>query len=190
MPWWLAVAAVVVGYVLGANSPSVWVARRLGIDLRAVGSGNPGATNVARAVSPKAAVLVGVLDVLKGLVPAAGFGLVDHEAGLLAGLASVVGHVTSPYLKGRGGKGVATTFGAVLGSHPAWAPLAGLSWVLVVALTRWSALGSVVAGFVLLAEGLLWQRGWPDLVWTVVLVVLVLGRHASNLRRWLSTRER
>lgn len=190
MSWWLAVAAVVVGYVLGANSPAVWVARRLGIDLRAVGSGNPGATNVARAVSPKAAVLVGVLDVLKGLVPAAGFGLLDHEAGLVAGLASVVGHVTSPYLHGRGGKGVATTFGAVLGSHPAWAPLAGLSWFAVVALTRWSALGSVAAAAVLFAEGLLWQRGWPDLVWTVVLVALVLGRHWPNLRRWLATRER
>lgn len=190
MPWWLAIAAVVVGYLLGANSPALWIARRLGIDLRAVGSGNPGATNVARAVSPKVAVLVGVLDVLKGLAPAAGFGLLDHEAGLLAGLASVVGHVTSPYLRGRGGKGVATTFGAVLGSHPAWALLTGLAWVGVVVVTRWSALGSVAAAAVLLTEGLIWQRGWPDVVWTVVLVVLVTGRHLSNLRRWLLNRER
>jgi glycerol-3-phosphate acyltransferase PlsY len=186
---WLAAAAVVVGYVLGANSPAVWVARRLGIDLRVVGSGNPGATNVARTVSRRAAVLVAVLDVLKGAVPAAGFGYFDHEAGLLAGAAAVVGHVTSPYLRGRGGKGVATTFGAVLGSHPAWAPLILLVWVAVVAVTRWSALGSVLAALALLGAGLLWGDGWPNVVWAVLLAVVVLGRHASNVKRWIRTRE-
>ncbi|MDX6225890.1 MAG: acyl phosphate:glycerol-3-phosphate acyltransferase [Frankiales bacterium] len=187
---WLGVAAVVVGYVLGANSPAVWLARRLGIDLRSVGSGNPGATNVARAVSPRAAVVVALLDVVKGLAPAAGFGLADHEGGLLAGAAAVIGHVTSPYLRGRGGKGVATTFGAVLGSHPAWALLVLLGWVAVVGVTRWSALGSAVAALVLLGEGLAWSQGWPNIAWAIVLSVIVLARHWPNLRRWLRTRER
>jgi glycerol-3-phosphate acyltransferase PlsY len=189
MSLWLWVVAPVVGYLLGANSPAVWVARRLGIDLRSTGSGNPGATNVARTAGPRAALLVGALDVAKGLVPAAGFGWFDHEAGLLAGAAAVIGHVTSPYLRGRGGKGVATTFGAVLGSHPAWAPLVLLAWVAVVALTRWSALGSVVAAGALLVEGLVWGVGWPNVAWAALLAVLVLGRHWSNVRRWLRTRE-
>ena len=64
---------------------------------------------------------VALLDVLKGLVTTVGFGFVDHRAALVAGVAAVLGHVTSPFLRGRGGKGVATALGAILGVHPLWA---------------------------------------------------------------------
>ena len=187
---WLGLAAALVGYWLGANSPAVWFARRLGIDLRTVGSGNPGATNVARAVSPRAAVVVALLDVAKGAVPAAAFGYVDHELGLIAGAAAVIGHVTSPFLKGRGGKGVATTAGAVLGSHPAWLPVVLVAWVAVMVVTRWSAVSSVVAAVALLVAGLVWSEGWADVAWSALLALLVIARHWSNLRRWLAGRER
>ena len=111
--------AFLAGYAVGAVNPAAITARVFGIDLRATGSGNPGATNVTRALGPRWGVLVGFLDILKGFLPAVVFGMfVGQTAGEIAGLAAVLGHITSPYLKGRGGKGVATTLGAILGVQP------------------------------------------------------------------------
>ncbi|MGZ6792990.1 MAG: glycerol-3-phosphate acyltransferase, partial [Mycobacteriales bacterium] len=96
------ILAALVGYFVGAVSPATLLARARGVDLRTVGSGNPGATNAGRALGRRAGLLVAVLDVAKGAVPAAAFGAADHRAGLVAGLAAVAGHITSPYLRGRG----------------------------------------------------------------------------------------
>lgn len=182
MTW---VAAVLVGYLVGAVSPATIVASRRGVDLRGVGSGNPGATNVGRALGPRTGVVVAVLDVLKGLVPAAAFGAVDHRAGLLAGVAAVIGHVTSPFLRGRGGKGVATAGGAILGSHPLWAvPVLG-TWLVVVAVSRWSALASVCAALAVLVVGIVVGE---DVLWAAALCVIVLVRHQPNVMRRLEAR--
>ena len=171
------VVAALVGYAVGAVSPATLLARARGVDLRGVGSGNPGASNAGRALGRRTGVLVAVLDALKGLVPAAGFGLVEHEAGLVAGLAAVLGHVTSPVLRGRGGKGVATAFGAVLGSHPLWAPVGLAAWLLVLGVSRWIALASVSAAFAVLVTALVVgvDRWWAALLFAVVLV-----RHQAN----------
>lgn len=177
--------AVVVGYLVGALSPATLVASRRGIDLRGVGSGNPGATNTARALGPRAGLAVAVLDVLKGLLPAAGFGVVDHRAGLLAGVAAVLGHVTSPLLRGRGGKGVATAAGAILGSHPLWAPLVLLTWVVVLLLGRWTALASLCAALSVLVVAIVAD---DDVLWAAALSGIVLVRHQPNLRRWVAGR--
>lgn len=181
----LELLAVAVGYVVGAVSPATLLARRQGIDLREVGSGNPGATNVGRALGPRTGLAVAVLDVLKGLLPAAAFGLVDHRSGLIAGVAAVLGHVTSPFLRGRGGKGVATAAGAILGSHPLWAPLVLLTWVVVLVLARWTALASIAAAFAVLVVALVAD---DDVLWAAALFAIVLVRHAPNLRRWLEDR--
>jgi glycerol-3-phosphate acyltransferase PlsY len=172
--------AVVAGYLLGAVSPATLLARRAGADLRASGSGNPGATNVGRLLGPRAGVLVAVLDVLKGLLPAAAFGLLAHEAGLLAGLAAMLGHVTSPFLRGRGGKGVATAAGAVLGSHPAWAPLVLLVWLVVTGLSRWVALGSVAAVAGLVVCAVAFRAPGADVAWAAAIALVVLTRHRRN----------
>ncbi len=79
--------AAVVGYLVGALSPASLVARAHGIDLRSVGSGNPGAANAGRALGRRTGVVVALLDVAKGALPAAGFAALDHEAGLVAGVA-------------------------------------------------------------------------------------------------------
>jgi glycerol-3-phosphate acyltransferase PlsY len=176
----LEVAAVVLGYLLGALSPATILARRRGVDLRGVGSGNPGATNAGRALGRRAGIVVAVLDVLKGLLPAASFGAVDHRAGLLAGGAAVIGHVTSPFLRGRGGKGVATAGGAILGSHPLWAVGVVLTWVVVLFLSRWTALASVSAALAVLTVALVARE---DVLWAAVLFVVVLVRHQPNVRR-------
>ena len=177
--------ALLTGYLVGALSPATLLASRRGIDLRAVGSGNPGATNTARALGPRAGAVVALLDVLKGLLPSLGFGVLDHRAGLLAGVAAVLGHVTSPLLRGRGGKGVATAAGAILGSHPLWAPVVLLTWLVVLAVARWTALASVSAALSLLVVSVL---AGDDVPWAAALFLVVLVRHQPNLRRWVAAR--
>lgn len=186
--WWL--LAVVVGYLLGAINPAALVSRAFGVDLQSVGSGNPGATNVARALGPRWAVLVGFLDILKGFIPAAAFGiLVGQTAGQIAGLAAVVGHITSPYLRGRGGKGVATTLGAILGVQPLLAIPVLAAFGIGVAIWHRVGIGAVVGALTLIAAGVIgWATGWTDTadMWfAIVLGVLVLSRHAGNIRRAL-----
>ena len=180
----LVVVAALVGYLVGAVSPATLLARRHGIDLHDVGSGNPGASNVGRALGRKTGILVAVLDVLKGLVPAAAFGAADHRAGLVAGVAAVLGHVSSPLLRGRGGKGVATAAGAILGSHPRWGPVVLIVWLLVLAATRWIALASVTAALSALVIALVLGE---DIVWAGVLALIIVARHQGNFVRRLAS---
>lgn len=183
--------AAVVGYAVGSVSPAALLARARGVDLRHSGSGNPGATNAGRVMGRRVGVLVAVLDVLKGLVPAAGFGLALGEpAGLVAGAAAVVGHVTSPWLRGHGGKGVATSLGAVLGVAPVWGLVALAVFGVVFWRSRWVALASVVGTLTLpaLAVAAL-LAGWPSgsaarLVWASFLAVVVVVRHRGNFAAW------
>lgn len=179
------VLAVLVGYLVGALSPATLVARRRGVDLRGVGSGNPGATNAGRALGRRTGIAVALLDVLKGLLPAAAFGAVDHRAGLLAGVAAVLGHVTSPFLRGRGGKGAATAGGAILGSHPLWAVLVVLTWLGVAAAAGRTAPASVAAALAVLVIALV---AGHDVLWAAALAAVVVVRHQPNLRRWLAAR--
>lgn len=179
----LLVGAAATGYLLGAVSPATMLAARRGVDLRQVGSGNPGATNAGRALGRRTGVVVALLDVLKGLLPAAGFGALDHRAGLLAGLAAVVGHISSPFLRGRGGKGVATAAGAILGSHPLWGLAVLGVWVVVVALGRWVALASMCAAVAVLAVAL---AVGEDRVWALLLTLVIIGRHQANVARRLA----
>jgi glycerol-3-phosphate acyltransferase PlsY len=175
------ILAVVAGYLIGAVSPAAWIAKARGVDIRTVGSGNPGASNAGRALGRKTGVLVAVLDVAKGAVPAAVFAAaVDHRAGLAAGLAAVVGHVTSPFLKGRGGKGAATAAGAVLGMHPLWVVLVIATWVLVLAASRWIALASILASLSVVAIAVV---AGQDLWWAIAIAAIVVLRHTGNIVR-------
>ncbi|MCA0331712.1 MAG: glycerol-3-phosphate 1-O-acyltransferase PlsY [Actinobacteria bacterium] len=189
----LAVAVVVmaagalVGYAIGAINPASIIARLRGTDLRSIGSGNPGATNAGRAFGWKVGVLVGLLDVLKGFVPVQllqwlGF----HDAALVSGLAAVVGHITSPYLRGRGGKGVATSFGAVLAVQPLWALPVLAVFGIAFALTRRIGLASVAGCLALVPTALLLHSPLPDVLFAAALTVLVVVRHRRNLQAALS----
>jgi len=181
--------AAVVAYAVGSASPAALLARARGVDLRASGSGNPGATNVGRLLGRKAGVLVAVLDVAKGAVPAAVAGAaVSHEAGLVAGAASVVGHITSPWLRGRGGKGAATAGGAILGSHPAWALLVIGVWASVALVTRWVALASITAALSLPVVAGAMGGGAADVAWAAGIGAVVALRHRANVVRWLEAR--
>jgi len=177
---WL-VAAAVVGYACGAVSPATILARRFATDLRASGSGNPGATNVGRVLGVRWGVLVALLDVAKGLVPAAGFALVGEGPGLVGGAAAVLGHVSSPFLRGRGGRGVATSLGAILGVKLLWAVPVLLAFGVVAVLTRWVALGSVAAAVALVVTAAVADASVAARIWGVGLATVVLLRHRATI---------
>lgn len=179
-------SAIIIGYFIGAVNPAALVARVRGVDIHAEGSGNPGATNTGRVLGVRFGVLVGALDVLKGFLPALSFHLIFGElAGAIAGLAAVVGHVTSPYLRGRGGKGAATSIGAILGVQPWLALPTLLGFAIVVAITRTVGIGAIAGAVALLFSGIVCLflgfvvTGW----FAVVLAVIVLARHWTNVRR-------
>ena len=187
--------AAVVAFVIGAVNPATILAKVLGKDLRGVGSGNPGATNAGRVLGARWGVLVGVLDVLKGLVPVL---LAQHVLGtitaLVVGLAVVLGHIWSPFLKGQGGKGVATSLGAILAVEPWFGLIMVVVFAVLVWRLRWVAGASVSACLVLLVLGLLTWFRWIPLgtrdsgAWCVVLALIVIYRHRRNIELWIAAR--
>ena len=180
--WPAVVAAAAAGYALGSLSPAAAAARLRGADLRGSGSGNPGATNVARTMGVKVGVAVGALDVAKGYAPVWYFDRYGNPCGQVAGLAAVLGHVTSPLLKGRGGKGVATSFGAILAIEPIWAIPVLASFGTAVALTRQVGIGSVVGSLALVPTSIAVWDGWADVGFAVGMSGIVVYRHRRNLR--------
>ncbi|MDN5794974.1 MAG: glycerol-3-phosphate 1-O-acyltransferase PlsY [Intrasporangium sp.] len=182
--------AIVAAFLVGSVNPATIIARVLGKDVRAAGSGNPGATNAGRVLGRKWGVVVGLLDVLKGLVPVLVAGhLYGAHLAYAVGLAAVLGHIYSPFLHGRGGKGVATTLGAILGVHPWVALVALVVFVFAFALARWVSAASICAAVGLLVAAAVVAVGrapgdaWT-VVWLVALGLLVLWRHRSNLVGW------
>lgn len=187
-------ASVGIGFLFGSVPVALILPRLLtGVDVRAVGSGNPGATNVWRASGLGLALLVAVCDIAKG----AGAVVVARRlAGsevwaAAAGLASIAGHIYSPWLRGRGGKGVATSAGVFAILAPASAAVAVLVFVGLVALTRYMSVGSLGAAAVLPLAAV--ATGASSAVrWTAVgAAVLVVMRHRANLvRLWAGTEPR
>ena len=187
--WIVVVVAMALGFLIGSVNPATIVASVLHGDLRQ-GSGNPGATNVGRVLGVRWGVVVGALDVLKGLVPTLlALWLGDRFTAYAVGLATVLGHVLSPFLHGRGGKGVATSMGAVLAVFPWFAMAMALVFALVLWVTRSVAGSSIVAAALLgLCAAL---APVPDPVaagrlWGVGIALLVIARHHGNIRRWVS----
>lgn len=177
--------AVFAGYLAGAIPFSYLIARAYGVDLREVGSGNVGATNCWRACGAGPGACAFACDFLKGFLPAFAFRVVDGEgAGLAAGAAAVLGHAFPVFLRGRGGKGVATGGGAFF----ALAPLASAGALLAFAIvgpltTRTVSAGSVAAALVLPALSFLFYGPTPTSWAALVLGLFVVARHRENLAR-------
>jgi glycerol-3-phosphate acyltransferase PlsY len=187
MLWLLALLA----YLLGSLSFAILLSRLSGgPDPRASGSGNPGATNMLRVAGKKLAVLTLLGDLLKGLLPV----LVAYLLGLdiqqqaWIGLAAVVGHLYPLYFRFKGGKGVATAAGMLLGLYPPAALLALAAWALTFYLTRTSSLASLIATPLTLPL-LAWQQP-AALLPMCVLTGLIVWRHRGNLRDLMAGRER
>ncbi|MCW3149573.1 glycerol-3-phosphate 1-O-acyltransferase PlsY [Stutzerimonas stutzeri] len=178
-------------YLIGSLSFAILLSRLVGIpDPRAGGSGNPGATNMLRLAGKRLAIATLLGDVLKGLLPvmlAAGLGLTVQQQGWI-GLAAVAGHLYPLYFRFRGGKGVATAAGVLLGVYPLAALLALVAWLAVFRLTRTSSLAALIA-LPLCLPLLAWQQPGALLPMSL-LAVLIVWRHRSNLRALLAGQER
>ena len=190
------VAAVAVGYLIGAIPSGVLIGRLRGIDPRDSGSGRTGTTNALRTLGPRWAAVVALLDVAKGIVAVVAGGAIGPEpwAGALAGVAAVVGHVRSVFIGFGGGRGVATGAGAML----VLAPLAVLASLpefgLIVWGTRLVSLGSMLAAVtVALVATALYAAGWTGVevvVAAALIGLVVVLAHADNIQRLLAGTER
>jgi len=189
--WIVVGVAAVLGFFVGSFNPATIIATVLHRDLHQ-GSGNPGATNAGRVLGVRWGVVVGVLDVLKGLLPTLlALWLADRFTAYVVGLACVLGHVLSPFLRGHGGKGVATSLGAVIVVFPWFALVMLAVFGLMLWLTRWVAGSSLVAaallglyaGFAPLPEPVATGR-----LWGICLALLVIVRHHRNIRGWVQRR--
>jgi len=181
---WLSIP---LAYLVGSVPFAVLAGRARGVDLRAHGSGNLGATNAIRVLGPAVGIPVLVADILKGVVSAAWlpalFGATDEATRLACGAAAVLGHVFPVFLGFRGGKGVATAGGAFLALAPAATGVALAVFVVVLLFGRFVSLASVLAAVALPAA--LWGTGASALLRGAGLVIglLVVVRHRSNLGR-------
>lgn len=213
-PFWLA-GILIASFLCGSVPFGLLIGRLHGIDLRTVGSGNIGATNLGRALGRRWGIACFALDALKGALPVLAFGLwsdlwgiplADAAAGpttawVTVAAASILGHVFCPWLAFKGGKGVATGFGAMVAMYPLLtSPMVGalLAWAILIAVTRTMSIASVVAAFVPPAVVLiqsfdsdLWppRAAPPLLLVTSLIALLVLLRHRTNVARLLAGTE-
>jgi len=200
-------ALAVLAYLLGSIPFGLLVGLAKGVDIRAGGSCNIGATNAGRLLGKRYFYLVMVLDALKGLAPTvmmrqvlAGEGLLAERLALASGLwllvgfAAVAGHNWPVYLRFRGGKGVATSLGVALGVYPyyTYPGLAALAvWLAVVAATRYVSLGSMSAavGFVVSYAAMVqvnrwqWSQHWVLMGFAVAMAGVLIWRHRANIVR-------
>jgi glycerol-3-phosphate acyltransferase PlsY len=188
----LAAALIALGYLLGSLPWGYWLPRLVvGVDVRTLGSGNIGATNVWRTLGFKLGLAVAVLDIAKGAAAGLlGLWLVDDLVGVLAGCAAMAGHWRPLFVRfARGGKIVATTGGVGL----AVAPLATLSaaavWIVVFLVTRYASVASMAAAASLPLFVLLFGASWPVLAFTAGGAVAIVLLHRTNIARLVRGQE-
>lgn len=182
--------ALLAAYLLGAT-PTSYIAGKLGrgIDLREHGSKNLGATNVYRILGWKYAIPVALIDIAKGAVPVLGFSSPTWLSVAVGG-AAVLGHMFSPYVSFKGGKGVATAAGMFLALAPLAVLIAIPIWGVCLWLTGYVSLSSIIAVLSVPLSVALLQPGAPYVLWaSVALVALIIFAHRRNISRLLSGTE-
>lgn len=180
-------------YLLGGIPFGVIVTRAKGVDIFKVGSGNPGATNVSRAVGKPLGALVFILDVFKGVIPTlVARATIHHDFKgvhaqawwFVVGLAAVLGHCYSPFLRFRGGKGIATSLGVGLGASPVVAASAFGVFLVAFAFTKFVSIASILAAI----SGPIFGWVFPNQAWELILVygllaVFIIVKHRANIAR-------
>ncbi|MBX3096052.1 MAG: glycerol-3-phosphate 1-O-acyltransferase PlsY [Fimbriimonadaceae bacterium] len=192
MHWLLILAS----FLIGSLPFGFWIGLLYGKDVRKIGSGNTGATNVIRALGWGPGLFVFFLDVAKGAVASAGalwwqnqpgqapfLGMQPSDFALLCGVVAVVGHMLSPFLGFKGGKGVATGLGAMLGVAPVVGGIGFGGFLVVLALTRYVSLGSVIGAWAAFATAI--ATGQSPLLLGVfgLLCAYIIYRHVPNMKR-------
>ncbi|MDD5166952.1 MAG: glycerol-3-phosphate 1-O-acyltransferase PlsY [Candidatus Omnitrophica bacterium] len=198
------ILAIIISYLLG-SIPTAYIYGRIfkKIDIRKLGSGNVGATNALRVLGKRAGIIVLLLDILKGSIAVVFLGdllapkmiISDEAARVILGLACISGHNWTIFLNFKGGKGVATTFGVLLGLA---LRIAGLKMVLLLAILTWLSvfiisrivsLASVVTAIGLPLYALLFKVSFPVVLLSSILSIFLILRHRSNLKRLLQGKE-
>ncbi len=185
--FWMGLNFMLIGYLLGSINSAIIVCKMMGLPSpRSIGSGNPGSTNVLRLGSKKAAALTLVGDVLKGVIPVG----LAHAAHLpidgICGVAvaAVLGHAYPLFFGFKGGKGVATGLGVLLGIHPGLGLLVLLTWLIVAGCFRYSSLAALVATILSPGYGyFLLDRNLNAALILFGMAVFIVFRHRENIRR-------
>lgn len=188
-----------IAYLIGSIDFGVIIPKLLGVDIYSVGSGNPGTSNVMRSLGKGPAAMVLVGDGAKGAI-AAGLGawwagsvsstVTPDDLAVACAFAAVLGHIAPIWHRFRGGKGVATAIGAAVYLAPIFGLVLAVLWLVVTLVFKVASLASLGA-MVLYVPGLAVSgyRGWA-LVWAAAIVVLVIVRHAENIKRLMAGSER
>lgn len=183
-------AATLGGYLLGSIPFGLILTRMAGMgDIRAVGSGNIGATNVLRTGRKDIALLTLLLDGGKAAAVLIAQRLFGANAGLVAGGAAFIGHCWPVWLKFKGGKGVATFFGALLAGLPMVGIGAGLAWLITAFVFRFSSLASLVAAASAPLFALILHQSWQAVGFCFVLAAIIYWRHKENIVRLAAGKE-
>lgn len=187
----LQVLSGVIGYLMGSANSSLIVGRFYGIDVRKHGSGNAGATNTLRTLGKKAALFAMVGDMLKGVLAyLAGFYITGNAlGGMIGGLAAILGHVWPVYFGFKGGKGVFTSLAVLLMiDWPTALMLLGV-FIIIVALTRYVSLGSIVGAALFPVFAVILGKNVETIIFSALIAILIVIMHRSNIQRLLKGTE-
>ncbi|MBI5573583.1 MAG: glycerol-3-phosphate 1-O-acyltransferase PlsY [Elusimicrobia bacterium] len=185
---------LLISFLLG-SIPNAYLLAKIfyGIDIRYCGSGNPGATNVWRTVGKIPGTLTFLFDVLKGFMPVFISKKIFTEPSLtipmLAGFCAVAGHIWTPFLKFKGGKGVATGYGVFLGLAPLSAIFSLIVFSVVLLITKYVALGSITASISLPIFLYFFNEPVITKYVSIILAIIVVWRHKSNIKKILNKTE-
>ena len=197
----ITVLLILIAYVLGSIPNALWVGKTFkNIDVREHGSKNTGSTNAARVLGPKLGVFTLILDILKGALPTylgivLGANLLTRAAGIdkldiiVIGMAAILGHTFSLFLKFKGGKAVATTLGVFLVLVPYAILILLVVFFVIFGLTKYVSLASIVSAVALPITVYLTTRHIPLTVLGIIIGLLVIIRHKENIKRLINGTE-
>lgn len=185
-------ALTVLSYLIGSIPFGLLISKTRGKDIRTLGSGNIGATNVLRCLGKPLGITCFALDVLKGFLPAFCFpavGNTNPSFGLLFGAAAILGHNFPVFLKFKGGKGVATSAGVLIGVAPLAVIIGVVTWGIVFCTSGYVSLGSIIAALAVMLTG--WTGGYTPITAIVLTLLgaLTIYRHRANIQRLIAGTE-
>lgn len=182
-------------YLIGSVPFGLLISKAKGVDIRTMGSGNIGATNVLRCLGKPLGITCFVLDALKGYLPAFVFPMLGNlradfpDIGILFGAAAILGHNFPVFLKFKGGKGVATSAGVLLGVAPLAVTIGLATWIFVFKASGYVSLGSIIAALIVVLAGWTLEYGPFISIALTLLGGLTIWRHRENIKRLLNGTE-
>lgn len=188
----MVVVLMIVAYILGSIPNALWIGKVFkGIDVREHGSKNTGSTNAARVLGAKIGILTLILDISKGAIPTliATMLLDSSISVILVGICAILGHSFSIFMEFKGGKAVATTVGVFIVLVPGAILLAAVIFFLVFGITRYVSLSSMIGAISLPIWIILFYKNIPLTIFGIIIAILIIVRHKSNIQRLLNGTE-